>query len=415
MDVHRKIPLLLGLSMAFCVQSASTEPAPTTLVPAPEDWAACVDRLQTQAREAGISATTVETVLGQVSPIPRVIELDRSQPEFTQTFADYFNRRVTDERVRRGRALLREHRSLLAQIQKDTGVPPQYLVAFWGLETNYGSFFGTTPTPDALATLACDPRRANYFSGELLAALKIIDAGDIPAAQMRGSWAGALGHVQFMPSVFLRYAVDADGDGRRDLWHSIPDALTSAGNFLHHLGWQAGERWGREVLLPKDFPYALAGRQHTQSLREWRALGVTDAFGGQLPALDMQASILLPAGHRGPAFLVYGNFQVIMGWNRSEFYAIAVGRLADQIAGAGRLQRPPPTDEPRFSRDDVLAMQTQLNALGFDAGTPDGILGPATRAAISRLQRQHGLVPDGHPGQEVVQLLAGSPQQVPGS
>jgi membrane-bound lytic murein transglycosylase B len=376
---------------------------------APEDFPACVEGLKARALAEGISPATADAVLDRVTWQDRVIELDRRQPEFTRTFQDYYDARVTETRVERGRALLAEHRALLERIRRESGVPGHYLVAFWGLETNFGSYLGKMPIPDALTTLACDPRRSRFFGGELMAALRIVDGGDVAAEAMEGSWAGAMGHVQFMPSVYLRHAVDGYGDGRRDLFGSIPDALTSAGRFLAGLGWEPGLRWGREVRLPEGFDYALAGRGERRPLSAWRALGVTDAFGALLPEVEVPASILVPAGHEGPAFAVYENFDVIMGWNRSEFYAIAVGRLADRIAGAGRLAVPPPADAPRLARADVLALQQALNDAGFDAGEPDGILGPATRAALARFEGARGLVPDGHPDRGTLDALGVRP------
>lgn len=374
---------------------------------AADDFTQCVANLENRALDEGISAHVAQEVLGQVRQLERVLELDRRQPEFTQTFTQYFDRRITEARVQRGRELLNEHSELLGRVQRDTGVPAHYLLAFWALETNFGSYFGSFSVPDALATLACDPRRSDYFTGELMAALRILDAGDISLERMQGSWAGAMGHVQFMPSVFLRYAVDGDGTGRRDLWGSIPDAMSSAGNFLEGIGWQSGLRWGREVSLPDDFAYELAGRDQQKSLAEWRELGVRTAVGGRLPSADVEASLLIPSGHRGPAFLVYENFHVIMRWNRSEFFALTVGHLADRIAGAGRLQQPPPEDARPMARADVERMQARLNELGFDAGGVDGIFGPATRTALSRFQREQGLVADGHPDPVVVEKLLG--------
>ena len=360
------------------------------------DFAACVARLQTVARAEGISERVVDEVLGTATQQERVLELDRKQPEFTLPFTEYYNRRVTPERVARGRSLLAEHAVMLRAIERDFGVAAQYLVAFWGLETNFGSYFGDTPVADSLATLACDARRSALFTAELMEALRIVDAGDIPAERMKGSWAGAMGHMQFMPSIFQRYAVDADGDGRRDLQGSIHDAMASAANFLRASGWERGLRWGREVRLPRGFNYLLAGRDQERPLSEWMKLGVTDAFGRALPPVTISAALLVPSGHAGPAFLTYRNFEVIMRWNRSEFYALSVGRLADEIAGAGPLSRPPPADAIRISIDRVLQLQDDLAALGYDAGKPDGIVGPATRRAVSRFQQQRSMVADGH-------------------
>lgn len=360
------------------------------------DFGACVAGLADEARRAGISERVVDEVLGSVQRVERVIELDRDQPEFTRTFAQYYTARVTTERVRRGRALLAEHRDLLLGIQRQTGVPAHYLVAFWGLETNFGSYFGNVPVPDALATLACDPRRSRFFSGELLSALKIIDAGDVRPDAMVGSWAGAMGHVQFLPSVFLAHAVDADGDGRRDLWGSIPDAMASAARYLAASGWQPGLRWGRQVRLPDGFDFTLAGRDRRQPLAEWSALGVMDAYGNPIPRLDLPASLLVPAGHDGPAYLVYDNFDVIMRWNRSEYYAISVGRLADRLAGGDALEDAIDPTAPAVSRADVSTLQAGLARLGYDPGEPDGIIGPATRRALRQFQADRNRIADGH-------------------
>lgn len=365
----------------------------------------CVERLQRQAREEGISRSVVTNELAAVDYRERVIELDRRQPEFTQTFAGYLSRRVTEARVARGRELLDRHRPLLQRVAGEYGVPAEILVAFWGLETNYGDYFGGLPALDSLATLACDRRRGGFFTAQLMDALRIIDEGAIPAGQMEGSWAGALGNFQFMPSTFLRYAVDEDGDGRRDLWNSLPDAVASAANFLDAAGWEAGQRWGREVLLPEDFAFELTGTEQPRPLARWREMGVRKANGEPLPRSQMSAAVIVPAGHRGPAFVVYDNFHVIMRWNHSQFYALTVGLLSDRIAGADPLRNPPPADAPQLSRDAVKALQTRLNRRGFDSGTPDGIVGPATRSAIRAFQQAHGMVADGYPGRQVLEAL----------
>lgn len=356
----------------------------------------CIGRMKVQAKTEGISDKTVNQVLNKAKHLPRVIELDRRQPEFTQTFVNYFTTRINDERIQRGRELLVRHRDLLGRIEREAGVPAQYLVSFWGLETNYGGHFGEWSVADTLATLACDMRRSDFFTQELLNALRIVDAGDISSERMIGSWAGAMGHMQFMPSTFLRYAVDVDGDGRRDLWGSIPDAMGSAANFLQQLGWMPGMEWGREVRLPAGFDYALAGRDHLLSYADWAKLGVTEITGEPLPLSDRKVALLVPAGYKGPAFLVTQNFFVIMRWNRSEFYALSVGHLADRIAGAGALQQIPPPETVKISRDQVRQLQMDLLALGIDAGEADGVLGAATRKAISRFQQQTQRIADGH-------------------
>lgn len=370
----------------------------------PGGFAECKARLQEQAIAAGVSSETASEVMSGVQHLARVIELDRRQPEFTTTFADYLNRRVNDARVNTGRELLQEHQELLARVTRETGVPAPYLVAFWGLETNFGSYFGKMPVPSSLTTLACDPRRSTFFTEQLIAALRIIDEGAIPPDQMEGSWAGAMGHVQFMPTVFLKHAVDADGDGRRDLWNSLPDAMMSAGRFLESMNWDGDYRWGREVLLPENFDYSLADGRRLP-LEQWREMGITDAFGKPLAREPINAALVVPAGHRGPAFLAYHNFRVIMGWNRSEFYAIAVGHLADRIAGAGKLQNPPPEDAPALSRANIINLQKALQQRGYEPGNPDGIMGPATRAAIRQFQAANNLVADGYPGESVLAAL----------
>ena len=403
-----RFPARLGMVTAGLLM-ASAAIADIPVVPVkPDNFNQCLQDIGKRAISEGVSPEIANRVLADVEFLPRVIELDRRQPEFTTTFADYLGRRVNDTRIEKGREMLETHRDLLNRVTEETGVPPAYLVAFWGLETNYGSYFGKMPVPSALATLACDQRRGTYFSGELVSALKIIDEGAIEPERMEGSWAGAMGHVQFMPSVFLKHATDGDNDGRRDLWGSVPDAMMSAGRFLQSMGWDPDYRWGREVILPETFDYSLAG-QGRRSLSQWSELGVTDVYGQPLADEPIQAGLVVPAGHQGPAFLAYDNFRVILGWNRSEFYAIAVGHLADRVAGAGGLTNPPPEDAPTLSRNDVLQLQTALNERGFEAGKPDGIIGPATRSAIRRYQASAGLIADGFPGLELLDSLGVTP------
>jgi len=375
------------------------------------DFSQCIASLQDRAKAAHLPAWVVDDVMAKLKPQPRVIELDRAQPEFTQTFADYFYRRVTSQRIQRGRQLLQQYHGFLADLTSRYGVPGRYLVAFWGLETNFGVNLGTMPTLDSLATLACDNRRSDYFSNELLTALTLLNRESLSPREMQGSWAGAVGHTQFMPSAYLKYAVDGDHDGHINLWKSRRDALASAANFLANLGWHRGDRWGREVLLPDDFPYAQTGSANRRALSHWAGLGVTLTDKRRLPQADMEASIILPAGHTGPAFLVYDNFDVIMKWNRSEFYGLTVGLLADRLIGAGGLTRPPSTTEQALSRDMIERIQGRLNHLGFDAGAADGVMGPATRSALRAFQKSAGIIADGYPDSTTLSALAvtGSP------
>ena len=382
----------------------------TVALPAPAQdsvagFAACLDALGERARAEGVDPVTVAAVLGKTIRLERVVELDRSQPEFTRTFYNYYVPRISRQRVEQGRQLYARHRKLLDRLQAEYGVPGHYLVAFWGLETNYGSYFGKISTTDALATLACDPRRSEFFADEFIASLRIIAAGDVEHEKLRGSWAGAIGHVQFLPSTFLRYAIDADGDGRRDMWDSLADAMASAANYLRGIGWQPGLRWGREVRLPKDFDYSLSGLEQKRTLTQWASLGVTDAYGGELAPLEIEAAVLVPAGHLGPAFLAYQNFEVIMQWNRSEYYAITVGRLADRIAGSVALTRKIPTEHEPISIGEVLRLQKNLGELGYDPGKIDGLYGPATRRALSRFQSARGLIADGYLDREAMQAV----------
>ena len=372
---------------------------------ADDGFPACLLALQNQAREARVADWIVDDVVPVLQQQERVLALDGKQPEFVQTFAQYLNARVTQARIEQGRILYRKHQDFLARLQQKYGVPGHYLVAFWGLETNFGSYLGGMPTLDSLATLACDTRRAEFFGGEFIAALQLLEREGLQPGEMRGSWAGAVGHTQFMPSNYLRYAVDGDGDGRIDLWRSEQDALASGANFLSQLGWVPELRWGREVRLQPGFRFDLAGTGKRRPLLEWSQLGVRRSDGGRLPDSELQAAVLLPAGADGPAFMVYDNFDVIMRWNRSESYALSVGHLADRIAGAGPLQQPPPVNQRPLSRDDVEVVQQQLNQLGFEAGAEDGIFGSGTRAALSEFQRSKGMVADGYPDADSIEGL----------
>ncbi|MCP3126740.1 lytic murein transglycosylase [Shewanella sp. KJ2020] len=386
-------------------QSQSSELDINATIQANADaFAGCITTLQARARSEGLSDDTINSTVANLQFVPKVIELDQQQPEFSQTFANYFNKRATDWRVNEGRRLLQKHRVLLDKLAQEYGVPPQYILSFWGLETNYGSYKGKMSVLDSLATLACEPRRSSYFTTELMQALKLKEKYNFDKGTMVGSWAGAMGHTQFMPSAYAKYAIDGDGDGKADLWNSTADALTSAANFLQHLGWQRNQRWGREVLLPAHFSYDHLGAKQALPLSAWATQAVVQTNGQPLPAVDINAALYLPAGHTGPAFLGYENFNVIMRWNRSEFYAITVGHLADRING-GEPLKVSPSEQPRLSREQVKLLQAKLNEAGFDVGKPDGVLGRNSAAGIQAFQRSQNMVADGFPSPEVFTAL----------
>ena len=322
--------ILLVILMIFSVSSISSYALESF-----DEWLA---NFRTEAIAGGISVDTLDAALKGLRPVPRVIELDRRQPEFTQGFWEYLNTRVSENRIKTGRQMLREHRDLLEKIRAKYGVQPQFLVAIWGLETNFGSYTGGFQVIDSLATLAYDERRSSFFRKELFNALAILDEGHIKPSEMSGSWAGAMGQVQFMPSSFASFAVDADGDGRKDIWNSLPDIFESAANYLTGSGWNRGYIWGREALLPSGFKAETTGLDTKKTLAEWQELGIRLKDGRDLPSEDIKASIILPAGDDGPGFLVYNNYRAILRWNYSHNYAISVCHLADRLIWQGPLQ-----------------------------------------------------------------------------
>jgi lytic murein transglycosylase len=334
----------------------------------------------------------------------QVVERDRAQPEFTRTVWDYLDRTVTPRRIEQGQEMLRQFRTEIDAAAARHGVPPGVLVAIWGMESNYGGNYGDIPTIDALATLGFDGRREDWARGQLLAALKILQNGDIERARMIGSWAGAMGQTQFLPSSFLAYAVDGDGDGRRDIWGSVPDVMLSTANFLAQSGWQPGQPWGVEVQLPAGFDPGRADSAVRQPAARWAAEGVRPLDGAPLPDFAA-ASILLPAGARGPAFLVGPNFRAILRYNNSTSYALAVGLLSQRLIDGPGVQAPWPRDLKALTRAQLLELQMALNERGFDSGTPDGVMGPATREAIRRYQRSVSLPADGYPDLALLERL----------
>lgn len=370
------------------------------------DW---LQALRAEAKAKGISEPTLQAALKDIQPIERVIELDRRQPEFTQTFLDYLNKRVTPGRIARGREMLQKYRSLLAQEYKKYRVPPRYLVAFWGLETNFGNYLGGFPVVNALATLAYDERRSDFFRRELLDALRIIDEGHVSVADMKGSWAGAIGNLQFLPSTFLKYSVDANGDGKKDVWHTPADVIHSGGNYLQQLGWQPEQLWGREVRLPARFDWQQARLEVKKTVSEWAALGVRRANGTPLPRAELEGAIVLPQGNKGPAFLVYDNFEVILRWNRSISYGIAVGYLADRMIGLPTLRNGLDVDNRPLSREQVMQLQQALQQQGIYQGPIDGVIGSQTRSAVRSYQARAGLPVDGYASLPMLKKLLASP------
>jgi membrane-bound lytic murein transglycosylase B len=278
-------------------------------------------------------------------------------------------------------------------------------MSFWGLETNYGGFMGDFQVVRSVTTLACMTKRQAFFTNEAVQALRILAMNHMTAAQMKGSWAGAMGNMQFMPSTFTKWAVDRDGNGKVDLWGSVPDALTSAGNFLRGIGWKPGLPSSDEVVLPQGFPLDQADSTVDKPVREWQRMGVRLAGNRPLPDSGEPSSIIMPASHRGPAFIIYPNFKAVMNWNRSTLYALSVGILAKQIAGGPGVMQAPPADDEPISRDTVIDLQTRLARLNFYTDDVDGLLGPKTRSALRLFQKQAGLPADGHPTQETLRRL----------
>lgn len=369
------------------------------------EFSVWIEGVKQEALARGISATTLSKALDGARPVDKVLELDRRQPEFFDTFWNYINRRIAQERIKKGREMLDKHQRLFAGLSGEYAVPPRYLVAFWAMESNFGESTGGFQVIDALATLAYDARRAEFFRNELFAAMEILDAGHIGREAMKGSWAGAMGQMQFMPSTFRRYAVDADADGRADIWASLPDAMASAANYLTRLGWRDDETWGREVRLPKDFDWRQTGLEIRKPVKAWAALGVTQADGKPLPPSQVPGAIILPQGYEGPAFLVYRNFDAIMTWNRSLNYALSVALLADRLRGMPAPRTGRAADNRRMSREQAIELQTRLTGLGYDVGKADGILGSRSRAAVRAYQEKTRLPADAYPSVSLLEQL----------
>jgi lytic murein transglycosylase len=375
---------------------------------AQDDFARCLAGLRADAQREGVAAATLERALDGVRADLSLLELLDNQPEFRTPIWDYLAGLVDEERITDGRALLAQWAPQLAEIERRHGVDPATVVAVWGVESNFGRNLGKRAIIPSLATLSCHGRRQTFFRGELVAALKIVQRGDVAPEQMMGSWAGAFGQTQFMPSTYLRLAVDFDGDGRRDLVNNVSDALASTAHFLQRGGWRTGQPWGFEVRVPEGFDTAGTGRRQKATLADWQARGVRRLDGSALaqPGVPADgAALLLPAGPRGPAFIVYRNFDVIFGYNAAESYALAIAHLADRLRGGGPWATPWPTDDAGLSRAERRELQTLLARRGHPVGEIDGVLGPASRAAIRAEQERLGLTADGRAGQRLLGRL----------
>lgn len=364
------------------------------------------DQFRSEALAAGISTDTFDRAFADVQPDPTVIDADRSQPEFSRPVWQYLEGAISATRVRNGQRLLNEHAATLDEIEARYGVDRETLVAVWGLESSFGQIMGDRSVIRSLATLAHEGRRPAFARSQLLAALQIIQNGDISPTRMRGSWAGAMGQTQFIPTTYNTHAVDFDGDGRRDIWNSSADALASAAHYLQASGWKAEQSWGFEVTLPEQFDYALADSELRKPLSEWKRLGLKGVPTGQNNAT---ASLLLPAGYRGPAFLVLDNFRAILRYNNSSAYALAIGLLSDRFQGRGEIAGSWPRGEQPLSRSERLELQERLIASGYEPGEPDGIIGANTRRAIRDFQQRLGWPADGHPTQELLGQLRAQP------
>ncbi|WP_299421474.1 lytic murein transglycosylase [uncultured Shimia sp.] len=355
-----------------------------------------IKRYKSRALKAGISAAVFDHAFQGVQYNAAIIKKDRNQNEFTKTIWDYLDSAASDARIKNGKAALSKHNAKLQKIENRYGVDKEVVVAIWGLESAYGTFKGSTPVIEALATLAYDGRRGDFFEEQLTAALSILQNGDVTVQNMKGSWAGAMGHTQFMPTSFQSYAVDFTGDGKRDIWSGDPtDALASTAAYLKHFGWKKNQPWGVEVKLPKGFDYASANRENLKNPSEWARLGIKDMRGRPVPNHG-KASILLPAGAQGAAFMIFKNFDVIEHYNTADAYVIGVGHLADRIQGGPAIQGNWPRGDRALTYKERIELQKRLTKAGFDTQKIDGKIGPLTIAAVRGYQRSEGMIPDGY-------------------
>ncbi len=409
---------LVAASSAFATTIGATPPKPRPVITEQEGkvvlaqakvsnvgFQRWIDGFRGRARAAGIRDNVFTTAFQGVRYDESVVQRDRNQSEFTKQIWDYLDTAVSNDRVTNGQSALRQNNKVLTEIEARYGVEAEVVTAIWGLESAYGRFRGSTPLIEALATLAYDGRRGKFFEQQLIAALKIIQSGDVSPSRLTGSWAGAMGHTQFIPTSYLEYAVDFRGDGRRDIWSDDPtDALASTAAYLKSFGWKKGQPWGVEIILPRGFDYSETGVKNKRSADAWAALGVRDTKGGRVPNHG-RASILLPAGAQGVAFMIFNNFHVIERYNTADAYVIGVGYLSDRIGGAGALKSSWPRGDRNLRFSEKQEMQRLLTRRGFSTDGVDGIIGPNTIQAIRRFQSSQGLTPDGYASFEILKRL----------
>ncbi len=361
---------------------------------------------QSYALENGVNKETLQDIITDLEIDHSVIKLISSQPEFTKSIWEYLDTAASKKRIRKGRRLLARHSELLARIEKAYGVQPQYIVAIWGLESSYGNNFGRHNVIRSLASLAYGSERNDFFRDELLAALRIIQNDHFDVKELKGSWAGAMGHTQFMPTTYEKFAVNFDKLDRTDLWNSLDDVFASTANYLKESGWKAGQTWGMEVILPEKFDWELANPTIWFSIADWAKEGLARADGRPLNGLEKkEARIFLPAGHKGPAFLTFKNFQVIKQYNNSDAYALAVGYLGDRIRGGKEIIAEWPRKDAALSLVEKKDMQFLLSSLGYDPGVIDGKIGPNTRQALRAWQKDMGIPADGYINESILDLL----------
>jgi len=391
-------PITATAAPASPIASAVLSPTPLLSF---DEWRTL---LRSDAIAAGIDAGLFDRTFAGITLDPRVVTSDSSQPEFTRPVWEYIDGAVSVSRIAQGRVLKAQHRPTLKAIRSTYAVDHEVLIAIWGMESNYGSNIGSHNVIRSLATLAYDGRRQVFWRSQLLAALQILQAGDGPAQGLIGSWAGAMGQTQFMPTTFNQHAVDFDGDGRRDLWSSTPDALASAAHYLQASGWENGQPWGFEVNLPQAFDYALADPEVRRSVAQWRTLGVNPVRAVDADEQSL-ATLFLPAGHRGPAFLLLNNFRSILKYNNSTAYALAIGLLSDALDGNPGVQAAWPRGDRQLGRSERIELQELLASKGYEPGPADGIIGANTRKAVRAFQQSQGQPADGYPSHDLLLQL----------